>query len=274
MSALNGTRGFPNIMHYQAAADASECDIIVQGMLGPSIEGLWARSAASKHFSAPTVLRIGRAILDCLERLHSAGYVHNDIKPANVLVGTPGLAQSQIYLIDFGSVTRLEAGEQAHVGTAVFASVGAHEKKTPRPIDDIESLVYLLAFLSTGQLPWIQARELAFQLSSTSLTATLKRRAMYDDCTAATVDECRAECDLDGADCETTWLEDMLLAGGAHSDGATEVAAALRGLWEHVLSCEPGMVIDYDACQRALQGTAHAETPFDWELTHEAPRHE
>jgi serine/threonine protein kinase len=36
-----------------------------------------------------------------LEKLHSAGYVHCDLKPDNILVG-PHSDNSRIYLIDYG----------------------------------------------------------------------------------------------------------------------------------------------------------------------------
>ena len=50
------------------------------------------------------VVNIGVELLECLEKLHDAGYVHCDIKPDNVMIsGTSGKA----FLIDFGLAHKL-----------------------------------------------------------------------------------------------------------------------------------------------------------------------
>jgi hypothetical protein len=41
------------------------------------------------------------------------------------------------------------------VGTIPFASIGAHEGFGNTPKDDICSLIYVLVFIATGNLPWI-----------------------------------------------------------------------------------------------------------------------
>ena len=56
------------------------------------------------RFTANTVGQIGIQLLKLLEDLHSIGYVHNDLKPDNILVGKHGERGdlSHIKLIDFG----------------------------------------------------------------------------------------------------------------------------------------------------------------------------
>ena len=67
-------------------------------------------------------------------------------------------------------------------GTPTFASLAAHYSRRPmRPVDDIESLVYTLAYLAAGGLPWEDLTltltlNLALTLTLTvtlTLTATL-----------------------------------------------------------------------------------------------------
>lgn len=48
-----------------------------------------------------------------LQKLHRSGYIHNDLKPDNVVVGNkdPG----RLYLIDFGSATRFRNEDGSHI---------------------------------------------------------------------------------------------------------------------------------------------------------------
>lgn len=274
MRRLHGVAGFPRLLSYQSptgGAGGHQDELIVQDMLGPSLHELWTTTTRSTRFSTPTVLRIGRGILDCLERLHERDIVHNDLKPANVLLGVPGsLHANDIHLIDFGSATSRavetqEAEEQLRASTPLFASLAAHEAKGPHPIDDIESLVYLLAFLGSGSLPWAHcARDLAFQHGPTSLTASLKREAMFGGCTASRSEHCLDECSVDRrVNCEITQLERTVCS--------KEMANVLRGLWRQVLARQQDRraTVDYDACRAALTRTGNnvaEDVPFDWDL--------
>ena len=73
-------------------------------LLGPSLAELCQRIAPYTYLSGPTVMRVGRGALSLLHQLHVAGYVHNDVKPGNLLLGR-GASASAIHLIDFGLAT-------------------------------------------------------------------------------------------------------------------------------------------------------------------------
>ena len=105
----------------------------------------------------------------CLRALHAAGYVHNDLKPSNMLLSRRSTTQpSPITLIDFGLCTRVEghaapaptgaaappwrALASGPKGTPLFASVAADEGRSTCPADDIESLAFNLAYLAAGSL--------------------------------------------------------------------------------------------------------------------------
>lgn len=71
--------------------------------------------------------------IDTLEFIHCSGYVHADIKPGNLLLGT--MAQAPVYLVDFGLACRYkyrngqhkEVDERrAHFGTIEYTSRDAH----------------------------------------------------------------------------------------------------------------------------------------------------
>lgn len=73
--------------------------------------------------------------MDVLEYLHSCGYVHADLKPANILLeSTKGTANKQCYLVDFGLACRYTTEKvykpnpkKAHDGTIEYLSRDAHQ---------------------------------------------------------------------------------------------------------------------------------------------------
>ena len=180
-----------------------------------------------------------------------SGFIHNDVKPANLLIGAKGSMeeQQQLHLIDFGLTTRRDdtappdapGDKSARVGTPMYASIAAHEGRVTRPVDDVEALVYCLAFLASGGLPW--------QHKPHSRALFIKRRMLTDGCEVMT-DSCAAH-DL---------TEEV------QSD---ETAGALQALWAIVVEAhETGEELDYGACRQALGGPA-----WDGEGAMEEPRY-
>lgn len=117
-------------------------------------------------YSMEMLVKIGTSLIKRLKHLHKAGYVHRDIRPHNVLFGAqPGLSESQqeIYLIDFGISQRFLKSDGRHIekrkdrrlaGNKVFASSSYHKNTLHSRRDDLESFLYLIAFLLKGYLPW------------------------------------------------------------------------------------------------------------------------
>ncbi|KAH6774228.1 Protein kinase family protein, partial [Perilla frutescens var. frutescens] len=160
-SALGGSHGIPRV-HYKGRQ--SDYYIMVMDMLGPSLWDVWNNN--SNTMSIEMVACIAIEAISILEKLHSRGYVHGDVKPENFLLGTPGTPdEKKLFLVDLGLAVRWRDNSTGlHVdydqrpdvfrGTVRYASVHAHLGRTGSRRDDLESLAYTLIFLLRGRLPW------------------------------------------------------------------------------------------------------------------------
>ncbi|KAJ6818689.1 casein kinase 1-like protein HD16 [Iris pallida] len=117
------------------------------------------------RMSSEMVACIAVESISILEKVHSKGYIHGDVKPENFLLGQPATPQEKkLYLVDHGLATKWKDTNGQHVeydqrpdvfrGTVRYASVHAHLERTASRRDDLESLAYTLIFLHRGRLPW------------------------------------------------------------------------------------------------------------------------
>lgn len=98
-------------------------------------------------------------MIDRLESVHKSNWIHGDIKPDNVAVGSTNLIE--LFLIDLGLAQPINYEEKLEepilidriVGSLSYTSIGAH-KGVVSFRNDIESVGYMLLFFSTGELPW------------------------------------------------------------------------------------------------------------------------
>jgi serine/threonine-protein kinase len=106
-------------------------------------------------FGIPQALWIARQLADSLHCLHGAGWVHGDIKPANVLIDTAG----HVTLVDLGSALPL-GGSDATRGRVLSGTLEytAPERFAPHArVDgrsDLYSMGILLYVMLTGRLPF------------------------------------------------------------------------------------------------------------------------
>ncbi|XP_019194625.1 PREDICTED: casein kinase 1-like protein HD16 isoform X2 [Ipomoea nil] len=160
-NTLGGSHGVPRV-HYKGRQ--ADYYIMVMDILGPSLWDVWNNN--SHTMSIEMVACIAIEAISILEKMHSRGYVHGDVKPENFLLGPPGTpAEKKLFLVDLGLATRWrDATSGQHVdydqrpdvfrGTVRYASVHAHLGRTSSRRDDLESLAYTLIFLLRGRLPW------------------------------------------------------------------------------------------------------------------------
>lgn len=159
--ALGGTVGYPT-MHRIGRTPRGSIMIVIE-RLGDSLEDIF-RSGTTR-FDINTICMIGISVTYHLEKLHEQGYIHGDLKPANILSGLRNTeSEYELFLIDFGNSWRYrnEKGEKyamRHVGVEVagtidFAPRAWHQRMSQSRKDDFESLLYTLAYLQKEKLPW------------------------------------------------------------------------------------------------------------------------
>ncbi|KAF7592705.1 hypothetical protein BBP40_012536 [Aspergillus hancockii] len=95
-----------------------------------------------------------------LMELHERKWLHQDVKPANILLGV-GEKSHIVYLADFGLAQKYRPPrgddhlrEPSMVGSEPYASVNAHYSRRQTYTDDLESLGYMLVEFCSGYLPW------------------------------------------------------------------------------------------------------------------------
>ena len=93
--------------------------------------------------------------------MHECGYVHNDLKLENILVGKDD--PDTVYLIDFGLSTRYLDKNGNHKskkftskfsGTFMYASMNSCRGNNKSRRDDMHSLIYIMVMLLHQRLPW------------------------------------------------------------------------------------------------------------------------
>lgn len=157
LTKLESEEGFPRMIKYFPEYSNN---YLIMSLLGNNLNVLMKKCQGS--LTLKTILMVGYSLLDRLESLHSKGLLHRDIKPENIVIGR-NEDFNKIFLLDFGlSKSYLdEKGDHISmvekkglVGTARYASINAHKGLELSRRDDLESLIYVLVYLSQGILPW------------------------------------------------------------------------------------------------------------------------
>lgn len=122
-----------------------------------------------RQISEKTTVQVGLQVLEKLEALHEVGYLYNDLKPDNILVGNHDDHKlHKIRLTDFGISKKYLDDEGNHIksgktqfftGNFLFASLNAFDFKILSRRDDLISLCYLLVYMIDGDLPFMTDAE-------------------------------------------------------------------------------------------------------------------
>lgn len=158
LSELSGKQGFPKLFW---KGEFKGQFAIAMELLGDSLT-----SALKKRlFSTSEICEVGIQITQVLDTLHKSGFIHQDIKPCNIL---SGLKKKKLYnLIDFGMARSFidkktkhhipQITESAFKGNFVFCSNNILNGIQASRRDDIISLLLVLFFIIKRGLPWIKS---------------------------------------------------------------------------------------------------------------------
>jgi hypothetical protein len=100
--AYRDTARLPDFPRLIEQFEDSNSVFLVLSLMGPSVQDL-RKIGGGKHrpLSLESVGSIGMQIIDRLEALHGLNYVHLDLYPNNIAVGS-GADQNKLFLIDYG----------------------------------------------------------------------------------------------------------------------------------------------------------------------------
>lgn len=143
----------PNVLPvYGAGVAEGQAYLVMRYVPGDDLRALVRRDGA---LSAERAAEVAVALGDALDAIHRAGYIHRDVKPANVLLDVNG----HVYLSDFGLAKQVLASaglteSDRWVGTLDFA---APEQIRGGQVDaraDVYALGGVLHFMLTGAVPF------------------------------------------------------------------------------------------------------------------------
>ena len=134
-------------------------------------------------YSPPTCYQLMIQLITRLRTLHGMGFVHNDIKLENIVIGQED--SHQLYLIDFGLASRYHDKSGDHItkvklrqfsGNFLFASMNQCRGNNTSPRDDIEAAILILIYLlNDSKLPWSNFGE-RYRSQKLSFCEYLKKR--------------------------------------------------------------------------------------------------
>lgn len=93
------------------------------------------------------VIYIMRRVLRALEGLHDAGYIHCDVKPANIMIDTAGY----IKLIDYGRATLVNEKVSFLLGTPVYMAPEMHKREPALIASDIYTVGLVILEMLRGE---------------------------------------------------------------------------------------------------------------------------
>lgn len=143
----------PNVVTILAVIDVHGLPaLVMERVEGTSLEMLTGRDSGESRLTVSRIAEIGRQVAAGLHAAHTAGLLHQDVKPGNILVATDGIT---VKLVDFGlacSLTEARAADEL-AGTPGYVSPEVLAGERPTVASDLYGLGCVLRELLTGEPP-------------------------------------------------------------------------------------------------------------------------
>ncbi|KAL0239156.1 hypothetical protein PCE1_004847 [Barthelona sp. PCE] len=118
-----------------------------------------------KRFGLQRSMHYAIQMLENLQHVHEAGYIHRDVKPSNFCLGPLNDVDrgNEVFLIDFGMAKNYLGMNNRHIppksnagfrGTTRYASINAHNRMELSRRDDLFSWFYSVLEMIGVNLPW------------------------------------------------------------------------------------------------------------------------
>jgi len=133
--------------------------VMIMKQLGENLGTKFKRCRRS--FTPSTKYKLFYKMLYILKELHSVDVIHRDLKPENFCLDS----KDRLYIIDFGMAKKLPSPDAIHqpnkkiknsfiFGTFVYTSINGLRGMAQDKQDDLESLGYMMVYMTHGTLPW------------------------------------------------------------------------------------------------------------------------
>ncbi|EFP01509.1 hypothetical protein CRE_23941 [Caenorhabditis remanei] len=168
VAILKKLTGKQHVCQFLFAARLQDFSYVIMTLLGESLNKIVKR--VGRQITVSSQVRIAANILFCLKQIHDIGFIHRDLKPANMALGYKSNVEECrfFHVLDFGLArqfivantdepTRLmmrrPRERSLFRGTTRYCSIRMHDRAEQGRVDDLWSMIYLLAELR-GPLPW------------------------------------------------------------------------------------------------------------------------
>ncbi len=176
----------PRILNVYDWAEGEECYIVTELLSGGSLRHILDQG---HRLSVSQALVVGLHALEGLEAAHESGFVHRDVKPANLLFGSDG----RLRIADFGIARAVaEAAwtepEGALIGTARYAAPEQGSGARVAGPADLYSLALTLIEGVTGDVPLVASSPIATMVlrQDTNVEVTAEMGPLWEPLSAAT----------------------------------------------------------------------------------------